>query len=437
MRDPDGTVLFEGPLVRRILRQPIGGDHFLRSPLAADLVADGSMVAFEQHDERTLLSARLPFVTYPFEWCDSQVQAAARLTLDLAGRAVDAGFELKDASAWNVLFNGARPLLCDHLSFGALVNGPWWAAGQFSRHFVLPLQLSRSRGMQAREAFARWRDGVPAEAARGLLGFRRYLTRTWMLVAGGESEVAEHTVTTWSADRTRRFRGRLHASLHWMLDGVDPGRRLPRSHWAGYTAGREHYPASSVDTKRSTVVSWLQSAGATWVMDLGSNTGEFTRLALEQGARVVALDSDHASVESLRREHPDQDRLITVLADLDDLCAGRGWLGEEIPGLHQRCAGQFGMVMMLALIHHLAVGSSIPLVRVAEMAYAWTTRWAIVEWLHEEDPQLRMLCVQRRRSAADFSLAAQRQAFSEAGFAVVAEVNLAPAARTLALLRKS
>ena len=43
------------------------------------------------------------------------------------------GCELKDATAWNVIFAGSRPVFCDHLSFRPLPSRQWWAFGQFLR----------------------------------------------------------------------------------------------------------------------------------------------------------------------------------------------------------------------------------------------------------------------------------------------------------------
>ena len=46
----------------------------------------------------------LPFISYPYEWCFSQLKDAALLTLDLHIAALEEGFLLKDASAYNIQF---------------------------------------------------------------------------------------------------------------------------------------------------------------------------------------------------------------------------------------------------------------------------------------------------------------------------------------------
>lgn len=440
MRDPDATIEFAPDHVLRHTREPLPADHFLRSALAARWVGEGRLVPFELRDDRTVVAERLPFVTHPYEWCDAQLFAAARLTLQLQQEAVAAGFDLKDASAWNIVFSGERPMFCDLMSFEPLKSSRWWAAGQFARHFVVPLLLARRRGLASGSSFKAWRDGIPPEVARELLGPSRFLTRYWPLVAasGSEPAAAVEVATDGkeaSAARIAAFRNRLHASLGWMLQGVRPRPRAGAG-WQTYEADRDHYGAASLDAKRELVGQWLQQVAPSWVADLGCNTGEFSRMALATGARVVAIDADHESIQRLFLATPDDTRLHAMVAPLDDLTGGRGWQGEEIPGLAQRAEGRFDLVLMLALIHHLAIAAAVPLPQVAALAARWSRRWLIVEFIGEQDPQLRLLCGQRRRQAVDFGIGPQRAAFEGAGFVVRAESSLPGASRVLALLEK-
>lgn len=439
MRDPEGTIAFTDTSVVRSRQQPLPGNHFLRSPLAQAWRASGAIVPFTvATDARTILAERLPFVSLPTEWCDTQLWDAASLTLDLQQQAVDEGFDMKDASAWNVLFHGTRPTFCDLMSFESLSDRRWWAAGQFSRHFVLPLLLARHRGLHAHLAFAAWRDGVPDEVARRQMGWSRYLTRYWPLMAPSRRSAAVATTPApQPLDALKQYRGNLHAGLRWMLNGVRPD--APRSGfdaggWHGYRAGRTHYDDASLVLKRETVARWLAASKPQWVGDLGCNDGEFSRIALETGASVVSIDGDHDCVDALYRAAPRQDRLFPLVAQLDDIGSGRGWAGAEFPGLARRLHGQFDLLLMLAVIHHLAIGAAVPLAAIAELAAQWTRRELVVEWIDPSDPQVRALCEQRRREPGEFSIEAQRAAFEAAGFRLQAETRLAPAARVLACM---
>ena len=446
MRDPDASLHMDELTVVRELREPLPDVHFLRSDLARQWTRSDMLVEFELRDALSVVAPRLPFVSQPSEWCDAQLHAAAELTLRLQKEAVAAGYDLKDAPASNVIFAGTCPVFCDLMSFVPLREKKWWAAGQFARHFVLPLALARLRGLHAHHLLQTWRDGVPPDVASRLLGPGRFMTRFWPLVAGGgagsgnTSKRYESGKEGESGEAIARFRAALHSSLAWMLAGARPKpspKAEPGADWQGYAEHRPHYDTHSLTLKRRQVGEWLNRLKPGWVADFGCNTGEFSRMALEAGANVVALDADHDSVQRLFSAGLASKRLHPVVATLDDLRGGRGWAGTEFPGLAQRLEHRFDLVMMLALVHHLAVAAAVPLDEVARFAAKCTRRWLVVEWIDQADPQLQLLCARRQRNVSDFSADRQRAAFQRAGFQIETELGLGATVRTLALLQKS
>lgn len=433
MRDPRGVTTLTPTEVVRSMHAPIPPDDFLRSEPARALVAAGRLVAFELPDDCTVVSPRLPFVSHPYEWTDTQFVDAARLTLQVCDAALKVGQELKDASAWNVIFAGCRPVFCDHASFAPITRREWWAFGQFVRHFVLPLCLSQVRGLPARTAFLTAQDGVDPERARGLLGARRFLTRYWPLMTRIKREQVSRPGTHAPPSGTT-FHKNLYALSHWLIDGVE-GRRHSPGPWMGYTGSRPHYDADSVELKRATVARWLEVVKPRWVLDLGCNTGEYSRLARAAGARVVAVDADHRSVAALYAAAAGDPDIHPIVAELDDLSAGRGWAGEEVPGLLARLAGLPDVVLMLALIHHLAIARSVPLEMVAQLAFRLTNRHVILEFVDSADPMVQSLAAQRDRDAAEFTIKRQRAALAQL-FTTVEEVALGRGARVLVLLER-
>ena len=443
MRDPAAALRFEADRVVRDLRMPLDEQHFLRSELARCWCSEGRLVPYEILSEERVESVRLPFVTQPSEWTDAQFLAAASLTLTLQRQAVEGGFDMKDGSAWNVLFDGCRPTFCDLLSFERLTEQRWWALGQFARHFIVPLLVSRRKGLRAGEIHAVWRDGMPADKARSLLGWPALLSRYGPLLvsarAGAHSSVdavPETVDRVLDPTGIQQFRQRLHATLEWQLNGLSETESRRGPGWSDYEGDRPHYGGASLDGKRATVARWLQELAPDWVLDLGCNTGEFSRLSLARGACVIALDADHDSVQRLFLAHPGETRLYPLVAPLDDLHGARGWAAQEHAGLGDRLTASADLVLMLALIHHLAIGCAVPLEQVARFAFRCTRHALVVEILNEDDPQLQALCRQRRRDPGEFSVRRQREAFMAAGFRLGAEQRLDGAARSLLLLIK-
>ena len=144
-RDPNGFVYQrDGRLLRQVnLAYRDHYDALLKSGLYGELVDAELLIP---HDEvsadlaatgqayRVLEPQRLPFVSYPYEWCFSQLKDAARTTLQVQKMALARGMTLKDASAYNIQFHRGKPILIDTLSFELFQEGtPWIASSPRSR----------------------------------------------------------------------------------------------------------------------------------------------------------------------------------------------------------------------------------------------------------------------------------------------------------------
>jgi hypothetical protein len=435
MRDPQARVIIQENDVIRHLREALLPEHPLLSSQAKQWVESGLLISFEFTEPCLLKSPRVPFVSSPEEWCDAQLFDAAKLTLSLLESANEFKADLKDASAWNVIFNGCTPVFCDLTSLEPLSTHAWWAAGQFVRHFISPLWLARETSLKTHDIFRMFRDGASPEIVRGVLGWRRFFSRCWPLIAHPIDASVKAKLGKQASDKTIKYRQNLITSLRWMLDGVEPPA-INSTIWVNYTEERQHYLALTIEKKRQLVAQWLNSLKPRWTLDLGCNTGEFSRIAMDSGSKVIALDGDHDVIQKLYLDQSDSNSIYPILSSLDDIHSGRGWGGAEHIGLVKRLEDCADLVMMLALIHHLSIAAAIPLEEVARFAATCTRRWLVVEWLEPSDPQVLKLCTQRRREADQFSVSRQRQAFVDAGFVLLREASLTPGQRILALLEK-
>ncbi len=112
----------------------------------------------------------VPFISYPYEWCFSQLQHQALALPTVEKIALTHGMSLKDASAFNMQFRRGKPVLIDTLSFEKYAEGePWVAYGQFCRHFLAPLALVKYRDPRLNTLSRIHLDGVPLDLAASLL----------------------------------------------------------------------------------------------------------------------------------------------------------------------------------------------------------------------------------------------------------------------------
>jgi ribosomal protein L11 methylase PrmA len=404
-RDPDGTLL-------RQVNREYGEDYrrLMESGLYDELVAEKLLIEHEEVDrsrkltddaDRVIRPRELPFISYPYEWPFSALKDAALLTLEIQRRALNRGMVLKDASAFNVQFEGTRPIFIDTLSFEKYRPGtPWVAYAQFCRHFLAPLALMAKVDADLGRSLAIHLDGFPLGLAARALPVRTLLSPGLLM---------HLHLHAWLIRSQMRRKGRPEASplparkvspsgLKALMDSlgrsIDKLRlRISRSEWSDYY-DTHSYSKESFERKKELVERFIRRAAPGSVWDLGANTGLFSRLARSCGARTVAVDSDPLCVEKNYRAFKESDPdILSLRIDLTNPSPGLGWANEERAPFLER--GPADCILALALIHHLAIANNTPLDSIASLLVRSSNR-LIIEWVPKEDVQVQSLLRSRR-----------------------------------------
>ena len=448
-RDPAGFVFTHNAVVYRQVN-PVGRadyDAFMASGLYERLVADGDVVAHEEVETSlspdglaaiVIRPTHVDVISYPYEWCFSQLRDAALLTLRVQKGAIAHGLSLKDATPYNVAFQGGRPLWIDTLSFEALARGkPWVAYRQFCQLFLAPLALMSHVDVRLLQLLRPHLDGVPLDLASRLLPARTWL-RPGMLTHMHLHAVAERRVGRRSPPRLQERGALSDTGAAALLDSLE--RTVRGLTWRpGGTAWSDYYEATNYTDaafahKRVIVEAAIARLVPTSVWDLGANDGTFSRLASERGISTVAFDVDPVAVEkNYRRVVAKRERhLLPLLLDLSNPSGRCGWAHEERESLADR--GPADLVLALALVHHLAITHNVPLRRVAEFL-ARIGRAIVVEFVPKSDSQLQRMLASRVDIFSDYSQAGFEEAFSEY-FSIDEAVPLREASRVIYTMRR-
>jgi len=407
-RDPAGSLRIVGDRVLRTVHPEFAEDclSFLQSETAHEWIASGKLVdtriLYQTPGRRLELEhKRVAFPSYPWEWTPGQWISAAELTLDFAEQQIAIGRVLKDATPLNILFEGSRPVFVDVLSTESRdLNDPLWLAyGQFVRTFLLPLAALKYLGWPLTSSLTR-RDGYePNQLYPHLSAFRRSLPPLLSLVTipnlfqhhGGASsshKMRQHPEVAASLHR-RRLR-----KLRRVVREVAP--KLGGSRWSRYPETADHYAQADRAQKVAFLKSALANSRSRYVLDIGANTGEYSRLAAQSGANVVALDTDVCAAEiNWQLAASGNLPILPLVSDIARPTPALGWRNSESASLLDRARGRFDCVMMLGVIHHLLLVDQIPLPEIAQLLAEFTTKFAIVEWVPASDLRFRDLCCGR------------------------------------------
>jgi hypothetical protein len=422
-------------------------DVLMRSGLYQALREKEWLVAHEEVDRagvlnayRTLEPSIVPYVSYPYEWCFSQLKDAALLTLDLQILSLSFGMVLKDASAYNVQFLGSRPVFIDTLSFETYQDGaPWVAYRQFCEHFLGPLALMAHCDIRLGQLLARFIDGVPLDLVAGLLPLRTR-ARFGLLAHIHLHARSQHQHRDAAAGKEpmkfpRIPKARLIALMESLRSAVKecrlPERRTEWSHYYNET----NYSSEAMTGKETLVrrlVSELAPVGT--IHDIGGNTGRFSRLVAGSDRYVVSHDVDELAVEYNYRENQQSSRqtVLPLVLDLVNPSPALGWASEERASAIERISG--GTVLALALIHHLAISNNVPLSDLATL-FGRLADTLIIEFVPKEDSQVRRLLATREDIFSEYTREGFEAAFSRV-FAIVQQQEVPGTVRTLYTMRR-
>lgn len=446
-RDPSGFLFVQDGSLYRQVNQVYGEnyDHLLDSGLYDTLVSKGLLIPHEEVSSdlartddayKVLKPQPVPFISYPYEWCFSQLKHAALLTLQVLKSAFNHGMTLKDASAYNVQFVCGKPVLIDTLSFDKYRDGQAWVAyRQFCQHFLAPLALMSHRDVRLNQLSRTNIDGIPLDLASALLPFRTRLSFSLLshvhLHARSQKHFAERTVDT---SRRRMARRSFLGLIDSLESAVKKLKWRPRGElWRDYYE-ESSYSSDALEQKRRLVAQHLDRVKPRVVWDLGANVGLFSRVASDRGILTISFDGDPECVEQnyLESVRKRETNILPLLLDLTNPSPGIGWQHQERMSLMER--GPADAILCLALVHHLAISNNLPLVKVAEFLNS-IGESLIIEFVPKSDQQIQRLLASREDIFVDYTQKHFEAAFAQ-HFHIVASEQLPDSDRTMYLMTR-
>lgn len=443
-RDPSGFVFTRSGRIMRAIAEGYKKDFDLLvdSGLYEELVSKGLLVKHREKMEslprgiyKIIKPDQIPFISYPYEWCFSQRKDAALLTLKIARIALKHGMVLKDASAYNIQFNGSSAVFIDTLSFEKYKEGqPWVAYRQFCQHFLAPLALAVYCDERLLRMMRIFTDGIPLDFASNLLPLRARMNPSLyvhiFLHAAAQKKYADRTQATGAS---AKFSLKMFEGMIQNLESIVSTLRLPatKTEWGDYY-NNTNYRQSARKKKENIVERMIKEVGPKTVWDLGANDGTYSRLASRLGIETIAFDIDPVAVDKGYIETKGTDeKILFLIQDLTNPSPSRGWAEEERTSLSSR--GPADLLLALALIHHLTISNNIPFHKIAEY-FSKLGKYLIIEFVPKNDSKVQKLLATRE----DIFLSYNEEDFArsfEKYFKILEKEKVAGSKRIIYLMR--
>ncbi len=450
-RDPASSVFY---VEDRVLRgftgrgatdwEAVAGSAFFGRLLADQSVVgtrpvDAAIVSQARRDrfETFVEHDRIPFISYPYEWSFSMLQDAAALHCEILLAALAEDFTMKDGYSYNVQFVGPQPCFIDVGSFEPVTTwGPWHGYRQFCQSFLFPLMLQSYKDVSFQPFLRGQINGITPSQMRAVLDgrktFRKGVFTNVTLHAALEKRYSSaETQTTEKEVRNAGFGKAQQVALATKLLKTIKSLKWKRSNstWSSYGT-----TCSYDDENRAFKADFVRRAASarrrsmSW--DLGCNEGTYSRIAAESSDYVLAADVDDLVIDRLYRtlRKEGATKILPLVIDLVDPSPGLGWSNRERQPFDQR--RQPELVLALALVHHLAIGSNIPLAEIVRWFRSLNAE-IVVEFVDRDDPLAHHLLQNKPPHTHDSYNLANFSALVGESFDVVERSQLPLETRTL------
>ena len=442
-RDPCGFVFFhEGELYRQVnLCYREHYDYLISSGLYKKLIKDGLLIPHEEVNvpspepsqvHRVIKPERIPFTSYPYEWCFSQLKDAALITLKIQKTALDHGMVLKDATPYNIQFYKGKPVLIDTLSFEIYRDGePWRAYRQFCQGFLAPLVLAAYTDLRTLSLFRIFHEEYPLDFVASLLPsktkFRPGIFTHIHLHAGLQTKMGMSQLPERKIGKNALY-GMVEA-LQGIVEGLKP--KIKKSVWSSYYE-QLSYTSGAFEDKKKVVEEWIRKLSPSTVWDLGANVGIFSRISASCGVFTMSFDMDPVCVEVNYTEckKKGEVNILPLVMDLTNPSPGIGWENKERESFIER--GPCDTALALALVHHLAIGRNVPFEKMAQF-FSRICKNLIIEFIPPDDERAKLLLSRKKENFEWYNLNRFEKTFSRF-FIILERKQLKDSSRVLYLM---
>ena len=446
-RDPSGFIFKKNDVLYRQVNKVYSEDFelFNASGCYQNLVRKNLLIPHEIVNENltgdnkwhtTLKPEPITFISYPYEWCFDMLKDAALLTLELLKEALVFGMIIKDASPYNIQWHNGKLIFIDTLSFEKYDQTKTWIAyRQFCESFLSPLLLSHYTKMPLQEMMLAYSDGIPLQVTQSLLPWRtKFSIHTYLHIHLHAKYSAKHLAQT---KNNSGFSKKKLLNLVASLEGLISKLNLPtqKSTWS------EYYDEASLRkdyllNKQQIISDWLEKIKPLGtVLDLGANTGEFSKITAANQLQTISADFDAHCINDLYKQvkKNGEKNILPVILDVSKPTPATGLNNEERGSFISRINAD--LVLALALIHHLSIGKNIPFEMIADFLHR-IGRYLIIEFIPKQDEKIQLMLNAKKDIYPTYTEEFFQAAFRK-HFTIQEKIIIEGSGRTLYLMKKN
>jgi len=390
--------------------------NIIQEMVNSGMLVPSKLISQERSGSENLVKIehqKIPFISYPYEWSNAFLYAAAIKTIEINSYLITKDYHLIDANAFNIQFIDGNPILIDIGSVSSYDEKKGWQAlNEFLEAFFYPLYFCKTTGLRFNDVYKSFLRGVPVSFLYSVKRFRDFLSIGFILNVflnelllrkilrnNKKNQKPIHkkrVITPKSFTSLLNFQKNLIQKVYKKINRKN-------SYWQTYSDDMHNYAESDFNLKVKIIKEFSKKYKPNMLLDIGCNEGFFSILSLENGAKsIISIDNDENCIERLSEKViKEKLPILPLIINVTNESPMQGWLGTERDSFSKRAEKCDG-VICLAVIHHMVIGSNIPL----EQAIRWIVgnkSYGVIEFVSKDDSQIMELLAHREDIFNDYS----------------------------------
>jgi len=348
-------------------------------------------VNLDKFKDKTILEhKKLDYISYPYEWSFEQLKDAAIHHLDFHLYLLNNNATLLDASAFNIQFNGYKPIFIDILSVKQYQDGEYWKAHkQFCENFLNPLILKSKKGIDFNNWFKGNLEGITTKDLNSVLSFRDKLSYNIftqvVLLDYLDRKTIKNKKINLKQIKKKKFPKKSFLTMLNNLKKFIEALEIKKNKtlWDDYSKNNT-YKIEEENLKKKIVNEFTSKYKFKILADLGCNDGIYSKISLSNGCKyVVGFDYDLNAVNNaFKFAKKEKLNFLPLYFDASNPSSNLGWAQNERKGYLERI--NFSGMLSLAFEHHLAIAKNIPLDHVVKWLINTAPR-GLIEFVPKND----------------------------------------------------
>lgn len=303
--------------------------------------------------------------------------------------------------------------------------------------FFAPLVIGSKTDVRLLQLSRQWIDGVPLDIACKMIPWKARFSPSILM------HIILHAFMQNKYADPRSFKDKKDVKKMSMQKLVDIVTSLAcavnkcvlpkqKTEWVDYY-NDTNYSNKGAKAKLEIVENVAQKHKGKLAIDLGANTGRFSRPLAPYFETVISADIDPMAVDAhyrfLKQNGPKN--ILPLVLDLSSPSPSLGWASTERASFANRCSADF--LMALALCHHLFFTVGVPFKQISSYFAKLLKKGGILvcEFIPKDDSQVQRMLSSRDDIFDDYTKDSFDQAFKDAGLIETYVFELPGSMRTL------